>query len=148
MGSVNKVTLIGNLGGNPEVRYTQAGQPVASFNIATTENWNDKQGQRQEKTEWHRMVAWGKLAELCGQYLGKGRQVYVEGRLQTREWNDREGHKRYTTEVVASQVVFLGSRGEGGSSGGGNGGGRRLPRWPREPNGPRRRLGRSLLCSG
>ncbi len=112
-GSVNKVILIGRLGADPEVRYTPSGTPVANFRIATSENWTDKQGQKQERTEWHRIVVWSKLAELCGEYLSKGRQVYVEGRLQTRQWDDRDGNKRYTTEIQAQQVTFLGGRGEG-----------------------------------
>jgi single-strand DNA-binding protein len=112
-GSVNKVILIGRLGADPEVRYTPSGTPVANFRIATSEIWNDKQGQKQERTEWHRIVAWSKLAELCGEYLSKGRQVYVEGRLQTRQWDDRDGNKRYTTEVQAQTITFLGGRGDG-----------------------------------
>lgn len=106
--SVNKVLLIGRLGNNPEVRHTNTGQVVANFNMATSENWNDKSGQKQERTEWHRVVVWGKLAELCEKYLAKGRQCYVEGRLQTRSWDDKDGNKRYTTEIVASVVQFLG----------------------------------------
>src|SRR5713226_3738935 len=121
---VNKVILIGNLGKDPEVRYTPGGQAVANFTIATNEAWTDKQGQKQERTEWHRIVVWGKTAENCGEYLSKGRQVYIEGRLQTREWTNKEGAKQYTTEVVANQVLFLqggerGQRGAKGSSGGG-----------------------------
>jgi len=122
---VNKVILVGNLGKDPEVRYTPAGAAVANFTIATNENWTDKQGQKQERTEWHRIVVWGKAAELCGEYLSKGRQVYIEGRLQTREWTNKEGAKQYTTEVVAHPVggvVFLsgGERGQGrGAKGGG-----------------------------
>jgi len=119
---LNKVMLIGNLGKDPEVRYTPGGQAVANFTIATNESWNDKQGQKQERTEWHRIVAWGKTAELCGEYLTKGRQVYIEGKIQTREWNNKEGQKQYTTEVVANQVLFLsgGERGPGkGQSRGG-----------------------------
>lgn len=108
MASVNKVILIGNLGQDPEVRVTGTGQKVANFNIATTDRWTDKGGQKQEKTEWHRIVVWGPQAENCGQYLAKGRQVYIEGRLQTRQWDDKEGNKRYTTEVVAQRVQFLG----------------------------------------
>lgn len=119
---VNKVIAIGHLGKDPEVRYTPSGQAVANFNIAVSESWNDKQGQRQERTEWIRIVVWGKTAELCGEYLAKGRQVYLEGKLQTREWNDRDGNKKWTTEVVANTVQFLGSR-EGGGGGGGSGGG-------------------------
>lgn len=113
---INKVILIGRLGGDPEVRYTSNGGAVANFNIATNEAWTDKSGQKQEKTEWHRIVAFGKLGELCGQYLSKGRQSYVEGRLQTREWIDKEGQKRYTTEIVAQTVQFLGSAGERSTS--------------------------------
>ena len=105
---VNKVILIGRLGNDPEVRYTSNGGAVANFNVATNESWVDKAGQKQERTEWHRVVVWGKLSELCGQYLSKGRQAFVEGRLQTREWNDKEGHKRYTTEIVAQNIQFLG----------------------------------------
>jgi single-strand DNA-binding protein len=121
MASLNKVFLIGNLGGDPEVRYTPSGQAVANFNVATTEGWNDKNGERQEKTEWHRIVVWGKQAEHCAEYLRKGRSVHVEGRLQTRSWEDKNGGgKKYTTEVVADRVTFLGSR-DGGSGGGGGG---------------------------
>lgn len=123
---VNKVILVGNLGKDPEVRYTPGGQAVANFTIATNENWTDKQGQKQERTEWHRIVVWGKTAELCGEYLTKGRQVYIEGRLQTREWQNKEGQKQYTTEVVANPVggvVFLsgGERGQGRAAGRGAG---------------------------
>jgi len=110
-GGVNKVILVGNLGADPEVRFTPSGQAVANFRIATSESWTDKNGQKQDRTEWHRIVVWGKLAELCGEYLGKGRQCFVEGRLQTREWTDKENRKNYTTEVVANNVVFLGGRG-------------------------------------
>jgi len=116
-GGVNKVILIGNLGADPEVRFTPGGQAVANFRIATSETWNDKNGQKQERTEWHRIVVWGKLAELCGEYLKKGRQCYVEGRLQTREWTDKENRKNYTTEVVANSVVFLGGRDAGAGEG-------------------------------
>lgn len=110
MAGVNKVIIVGHLGADPEVRYTQSGQAVASFNVATSENFTDKNGERQERTEWHRIVAWAKLAELCGEYLRKGRQVYLEGRLQTRQWDDKDGNKRYTTEIVAQNVQFLGGR--------------------------------------
>ncbi len=110
-GSVNKVILIGRLGADPEVRYTSNGGAVANFNMATNESWMDKSGQKQERTEWHRIVVWGKLGELCGQYLSKGRQAFIEGRLQTREWTDKEGGKRYTTEVIAQNIQFLGSPG-------------------------------------
>ena len=114
MASVNKVILIGNLGRDPELRYTKSGQAVANFSLATNERWKDKDGQSQERTEWHRIVTWGKTAELCAQYLSKGRTTYLEGRLQTREYEDKDGIKRYTTEIVAQNVTFLGSgRGEG-----------------------------------
>lgn len=113
MSGVNKVMLIGNLGKDVELKYTSSGTPVANFSIATSERFTDKQGQKQERTEWHRIVAWGKLAELAGQYLAKGRQVYVEGKLQTRSWDDKNGVKRYTTEVLARSVTFLGSKPQG-----------------------------------
>jgi len=112
MASLNKIMLIGNLGRDPEVRYTQDGSPVANFSLATTDSYTDKGGTRQERTEWHNIVAWKRLAELAKRYLTKGRQVYVEGRIRTREWTDRDGNKRRTTEVIASQMVLLGSRGE------------------------------------
>ena len=119
MAGVNKVILIGNLGIDPELRYTQNGQPVANFRIATSENWTDKNsGEKVERTEWHRIVVWGRTAEHCSQYLSKGRTVYIEGRLQTREWEDKEGQKRFTTEVVAQTVQFLGAP-KGQSSGDG-----------------------------
>jgi single-strand DNA-binding protein len=108
MASVNKVILIGNLGRDPEVRYTQGGTAVANFTMATTDAWQDQSGEKKERTEWHRIVVWGKQAEVVGEYLRKGRPVYVEGSLQTREWTDREGQKRYTTEVRAQRVQFLG----------------------------------------
>ncbi|MBI3247985.1 MAG: single-stranded DNA-binding protein [Deltaproteobacteria bacterium] len=125
MASVNKVILVGNLGKDPEVRYTPGGQAVAKFPVATTDNWTDQGGQRQEKTEWHNVVVWGKQAENCGQYLAKGRQVYLEGSIRSRSYDDRDGNKRYITEVVAQRVQFLGGGGggrgaqqEGGPSGG------------------------------
>src|ERR1700746_2567360 len=108
MGSVNKVILVGNLGRDAELRYTPGGAPVATINMATTEVWNDKSGQRQEKTEWHRVVLWGKTAESLAEYLTKGKQIYVEGRLQTRQWDDKDGNKRYTTEIRGDRVVLLG----------------------------------------
>jgi single-strand DNA-binding protein len=121
MAGVNKAILIGNLGSDPELRYTQNGQGVATFNIATSENWTDKAGERQERTEWHRIVAWGKTGELCAQYLSKGRTVYIEGRIQTRDWEDKDGNKRYTTEIVANTVQFLGGpRSEGSGATGGD----------------------------
>ncbi|MFP8871991.1 MAG: single-stranded DNA-binding protein [Myxococcota bacterium] len=119
MAGINKAILIGNLGRDPELRYTQNGQAVVNFSLATSENWMDKGGERQERTEWHRIVAWGKTGELCAQYLSKGRTVYIEGRIQTRDWEDKEGMKRQTTEINATTVQFLGGpRGDGDSSGG------------------------------
>lgn len=106
---VNKVILIGNLGRDPEVRFTPSGQAVARFSVATTERWRDQQGQPQERTEWHDVVVWGKQAETCGQYLAKGRQVYVEGRIQKRTYDDRDGNKRTVVEIIAQTVRFLGS---------------------------------------
>lgn len=112
--SINKVIIVGNLGRDPEVRNTAGGQSVANFSVATSEQWADKQsGEKKEKTEWHRIVVWGKVAELCGQYLAKGRKVYIEGRLQGREWTNTEGQKVNSTEIVANQVVFLGGKDEG-----------------------------------
>ena len=116
MAGVNKVIIVGNVGRDPELRSTQGGQAVATFSVATSERFKDKEGQPQERTEWHRVVAWGRLAEICGEYLRKGKQVYVEGRLQTRDWEDKDGHKRYTTEVVANVMQMLGRRGEDGGS--------------------------------
>lgn len=116
MSGINKVFLIGHLGADPEVRYTTNGKAVARLRLATSENWSDKDGQKQERTEWHRVVAWGKLGELCGEYLRKGRQVFIEGRIQTRSWDDKDGQKKYTTEVVAQNVQFLGGARENGKS--------------------------------
>jgi single-strand DNA-binding protein len=111
---VNKVILVGNLGRDAELRYTPGGAAVATLNLATTEVWNDKGGQRQEKTEWHRVVLWGKQAESLQEYLTKGKQIYVEGRLQTRQWDDKDGNKRYTTEIKADRITLLGGGGGGG----------------------------------
>ena len=135
MGSVNKVILVGNLGRDIEIRYTSGGTAVATLSLATTDVWNDKAGQRQEKTEWHRVVLWGKTAETLQEYLLKGRQIYVEGRLQTRQWDDRDGNKRYTTEIRSDRVVLLGGRGSGTGSGGGGSRGDReqQPPGPGEP---------------
>ena len=108
--SVNKVILVGRLGKDPEVKYTQTGVPVARFTLATDESWKDQGGEKQQRTEWHNIVAWRKLAEICGQYLNKGKLVYIEGRLQTRSWEDKEGNKRYTTEVQADNMVMLSAR--------------------------------------
>ena len=113
-GSVNKVILVGRLGQDPEVRYTQGGTAVANVRIATDETWKDQSGERQQRTEWHTVVLWRRLAEICGQYLSKGRLVYIEGKLQTRSWQDREGNKRYSTEVQADNMVMLGGRSEEG----------------------------------
>jgi single-strand DNA-binding protein len=150
MGSVNKVILVGNLGADPELKYTPSNRPLCNLSVATNEVFKDKAGQRQEKTEWHRVTVWGEQAEHCSKYLGKGRSVYVEGRLQTRSWDDKEGKKRYSTDIVAERVVFLGGgAGEGGGGarrgGGGGGGGRGgwsdeaggggAPPEPQEPSG-------------
>jgi len=142
---VNKVILIGNLGQDPELRYTGSGTAVCNFSLATTESYKDREGNQVENTEWHRIVAWARLAEICGEYLKKGRQVYIEGQLQTRSWEDKDGNTRYTTEIKAREMQMLGSRdgGGGGSSdddydqsprqqpqrqnSGGNGGGRPQP---------------------
>ena len=120
---LNKVMLIGNLGGDPELRYTESNIPVVSFSLATNESYKDQNGTLIERTEWHRCVAWRKLAELFGEYLKKGSKVYVEGKLQTRSWDDKEGNKRYTTEIVVSDFMFLDSKGGNGGQGSGGGGG-------------------------
>jgi single-strand DNA-binding protein len=121
MAGINKVMIIGRLGADPEVKSVGQGSTVATLNIATSETWAGKDGQKQERTEWHRVVAWGKLAEICGKHLAKGRQVYVEGRLQTRQWEDPQGQKKYTTEIIAQTVQFLGSAsGERGAFAGGS----------------------------
>jgi len=110
MASVNKVILIGNLGKDPELKYTPGGQAVTNFSMATTERWRDKDGNNQDKTEWHNIVLWGRQAEIAKEYLAKGRQVYIEGRIQTRSWDDKDGNKRYTTEIVGQRMQFLGTR--------------------------------------
>ena len=107
---LNKVMIIGHLGREPEMRYTPSGRPVTSFSVATTRTWNSPDGERREETEWFNVVSWGNLAEICKQYLTKGQQVYLEGRLQTRRWEDQEGKKHYTTEVVANEMIMLGDR--------------------------------------
>jgi single-strand DNA-binding protein len=112
MSGVNKVILVGHLGSDPEIRYTQGGTPVGNFRLATTERWVNKSGEKGERTEWHRIVVWGKLAEICSEYLKKGKQVYVEGRLQTRQWQDKDGNTRYTTEVNCQNMVMLGKAGD------------------------------------
>ncbi len=116
MASVNKVILVGNLGRDPEVRFMPNGEAVCNFSIATTDSWKDKSGQKQERTEWHNIVMYRKLAEIAGEYLKKGRPVYVEGRLQTRKWQTKEGQDRYTTEIIADQMQMLGGRDGGGSN--------------------------------
>ncbi|MEK7679957.1 MAG: single-stranded DNA-binding protein [Deltaproteobacteria bacterium] len=117
MAGVNKVILIGNLGKDPEIRYTPQGAAVCNFSIATARAWKDKDGNKKEETDWHNIVAFGKLAEICGEYLSKGRQVYIDGRIQTRSWDDKDGNKRYTTEIIANEMQMLGpkpaARGEG-----------------------------------
>ncbi len=115
--SVNKVILVGNLGKDPELRYTPSGAAVATFSLATSERYKDRDGQQQEKTEWHNIVAWRQLAEICGKYLHKGKQVYIEGRIQTRSYDDKDGNKRYITEIVADQMQMLGGRGDEGGGG-------------------------------
>ena len=115
MASLNKVMLIGNLGRDPEIRHTQAGTAVATFSVATNERWNTNEGEKAERTEWHRVIAFGKLAEICGQHLAKGRTVYIEGRLQTRSW-EKDGDKRSVTEIVAGSVQFLGGNGKSAST--------------------------------
>lgn len=125
MAGVNKVILVGHLGKDPEMRYAASGLAIANFSLATSENRKDKEGNKETKTEWHRIVAFGKLAEICGEYLNKGKQIYIEGRIQTNKWEDKEGNTRYTTEIIASTMQMLGSKGDnagGGSYGGGGGG--------------------------
>jgi single-strand DNA-binding protein len=137
MASVNKVILIGNLGRDPEIRYTQGGEPIANFSLATSESWTDKSGQKQEKTEWHRVEVFGKTAQVVRDYCTKGKQVYLEGSIRYDEWTDKDGNKRNTTKIrisgPGSRLVLLGSRGEGGPRGGGGGGGSTEVR---EPSGP------------
>lgn len=142
-GGINKVILVGNLGQDPEIRYTADGRPIANFSIATSESWKDKNsGEKREKTEWHRVVVFGKLAEICGEYLSKGRQVYIEGKLQTRKWQGQDGQDRYTTEVVIDgfngTMQMLGSREGGGggprpAAGGGGGSYQQDQGYPQQP---------------
>lgn len=129
---INKVILVGNLGNDPEVRYTPAGAAVTTISIATTESWKDKEGNKQEKTEWHRVVFFSRLAEIAGEYLKKGSQVYIEGKLRTNKWQDQNGQDRYTTEVLANEMQMLGGR--GGDSGQGGFGGGGMPSAPRPNN--------------
>ncbi|MDP6778672.1 MAG: single-stranded DNA-binding protein [Candidatus Latescibacteria bacterium] len=131
---VNKVILIGNVGADPELRYTPSGTAVTNFNMATNESWTDNSGDRQEKTEWHRIVVWGRLAEICNQYLRKGSKVYIEGRLQTRSWEGQDGQKRYTTEVVARDMQMLDSRDDMAAAGMEGAGA--PPQRPEAPSGP------------
>jgi single-strand DNA-binding protein len=114
---VNKVIIVGNLGKDPEVRFTPNGKALAKFPVATSEKWTDQDGNRQERTEWHNVVVWGKQAESCGQYLSKGRQVFIEGSIRSRQYDDKDGNKRYITEIVARDVRFLGGGGGGGGAG-------------------------------
>jgi len=123
MRSLNRVQLIGNMGKDPEMRYTTSGKPVCNFSVATSHTWKDADGTQQEKTEWHNIVAWGKLGEICNQYLNKGRQVFLEGRLQTRKWQGTDGSDRYTTEVVIDNMILLGQRDGGAPAGRPTGGG-------------------------
>lgn len=120
---INKVILIGNLGADPELKYTPSGTSVCTFRLATSEVFKDREGNQQERTEWHRVVAWAKLGEIAAQYLSKGRQVYVEGQIRTRSWEDNNGERKYMTEIVARDIQFLGGGGQGGQAGGGGGGG-------------------------
>jgi single-strand DNA-binding protein len=129
MSSVNKVILVGNLGSDPELKYTPSNRPLCNISLATNEVFKDKAGARQERTEWHRVTVWGEQAETCAKYLSKGRSIYVEGRLQTRSWDDKEGKKRYSTDIVANQVVFLGA-------GNGSGAGRKNDSEPRASSPP------------
>ncbi len=143
-GGINKVILIGRLGADPEVRYTPGGSAVANVNLATSEQWRDKQsGERQERTEWHRLVFFGRLAEIVGEYCRKGSQIYVEGRLQTRKWQGQDGQDRYTTEIVCNEMQMLDSR-AGGSAGYDqeSGGGSRPQQPPRQPQEPQQQTSR------
>lgn len=117
MAGVNKVILVGNLGADPEIRYTPGGMAVVNFRLATSETRANKDGNKETKTEWHRVVAFGKLAEICGEYLSKGKQVYIEGKIQTRSWDDKDGNKKYTTEILANTMQMLGGKGESSSHG-------------------------------
>ena len=116
MSGVNKVILVGNLGSDPQIRYTPNGTAVANFNIATTERFTNKNGEKESRTEWHRIVAWGRLAEICNEYLKKGKQIYVEGRIQTRQWEDKDGNKQKSTEIIANNMVMLGRAGDAGDA--------------------------------
>jgi single-strand DNA-binding protein len=135
---INKVILVGNLGADPEVRYTQSGTAIANFRVATTETWKKPDGSKEEKTEWHKVVAWNRLGEICGEFLSKGSRVYIEGKIETRKWQDKEGNDRYSTEIVAREMKMLSARGAsdaGGSSrsGGSDGSGRHFNEEPSHP---------------
>ncbi len=140
MASVNKVILIGNLGADPEVRYMPSGDAITNIRLATTDSWKDKSGEKQERTEWHRVSFFGRLAEIAGEYLKKGSQVYLEGRLQTRKWQDKDGQDRYTTEIVADRMQMLGGRGGGLDSAESPRGQERAPR-AEAPAGPEKGAG-------
>jgi len=129
-GTINKVMLIGRLGADPQLRYTPSGRASATFNLATNAGWKDQEGNMQERTDWHRIVAWGKLAEVMGEWLKKGSSVYIEGRLQTRSYDDANGVKKYITEVVVNDMEMLGRKGEGGGSGGSGSGSEPFPEEP------------------
>ena len=136
--SVNKAILVGNLGKDPELRYTPSGTAVCTFSLATTDRFKNKQGEQQDRTEWHNIVVWAGLAEICGKYLVKGKQVYIEGRIQNRSYDDRDGNKRYISEIVANEMQMLsraGEQGSGGSGGGSGGGGSRPTPQVNEPAG-------------
>ena len=138
MASLNRVMLIGNLGKDPEIRYTGSGTAVASFSLATSEKFKNKAGEWEERTEWHNSTFWGRLAEVAGEYLAKGRTIYIEGRLQTRKWQDKDGRDRYTTEIVGEKMLMLGggsgNRGSGGGSGGHAGSGNDVGEMPFSPD--------------
>lgn len=135
-GSVNKVILIGNLGQDPDVRYSQGGNAIANITVATSESWKDQQGQMQERTEWHRCVMYRRLAEIAGEYLKKGAKVYLEGRLQTREWQDQQGQKRYTTEIVVNEMQMLDGRASSGAGGSPSSPRPQNPQNPQHPQDP------------
>ena len=131
---INKVILVGNLGNDPEVRYSQSGSAITTLSVATSESWKDKDGNQQERTEWHRVKAFGRLAEIMGEYLKKGRQVYIEGSLRTEKYTDKNGVEKYSTDIIADEMQMLGGMGEGGGGGGQRGGGERSER-PARPSG-------------
>ncbi len=141
--SVNKVILVGNLGKDPELRYTPSGTPVATFSLATSERYKDKSGQQQEKTEWHNIVAWRGLAEICGKFLHKGKQVYIEGKIQTRSYDDKDGNKRYMTEIVADNMQMLGRAGDEGGASQSYGGSQGRGQGQQSPQGQQRGGGRA-----